>query len=194
MIMKELLSTTDASKLCQVNRLTVINWANKGIIPTHKTPGGHRRILKDDLLKFMKDHGMDSANSELATPETNFRWCWDYHKDEKYKNHKCRGCLVHLTNAKKCYMLREKVGHNRVFCKNNCDSCQYRKDYLDNFQWCWEFHRDHGAAGHKCAECVVFQSGIKKCYILREETGHKKIFCTSDCQDCDYYKKVAHKS
>lgn len=188
--MKELLSTTEASKYCHVSRLTVINWAKKGIIPTHKTPGGHRRITKNDLLAFMKEHGMDPADSDLSLPEIKFRWCWEYHKNEKWKNHKCRGCLVYLTNAKKCYMLREKGGHKRIFCKLNCNHCKYHKDYHDYFQWCWEFHQETGTSDHKCNECIVFLSGIKKCFILREETEHKKIFCKSDCNDCDYYKLV----
>ena len=188
--MREFLSTTEASKYCHVSRLTVINWAKKGIIRTRKTPGGHRRISKNDMLAFMKKHGIEQEEFELSSPETKFRWCWEYHKDEKWKNHKCRGCLVYLTNAKKCYMLREKVGHKRIFCKFNCNNCNYRKDYIDSFQWCWEFHQETGKSDHKCHECIVFLSGIKKCYILREETEHKKIFCKLDCNKCAYYKKV----
>ena len=191
--MKEFLSTTEASKYCHVTRLTVINWAKKGIIPTHKTPGGHRRITKNDMLSFMKEHGMEHGESDLYSPETKFRWCWEYHKDEKWKNHKCRGCLVYLTNAKKCYSLRKKCGHKRIFCKSDCATCSYFKDYHEYSQWCWEFHQETGKSDHKCHECVVFLSGIKKCYVLREETEHKKIFCKSDCGECDYYKKVTNK-
>ena len=188
--MNEFLSTTEASKYCHVSRLTVINWAKKGLIPTRKTPGGHRRISKNDMLSFMKDHGIDHSDSDLSSPDINFKWCWDYHKDEKWKNHKCRGCLVHLTHAKKCYALRDKVGHKRIFCKFNCENCQYHKEYQTYSQSCWEFHQEKGRTGHKCNECVVFLSGIKKCYIMREETEHKKIYCKSNCIDCDYYKKT----
>ena len=191
--MKDFLSTTEASKYCHVSRLTVINWAKKGLIPTNKTPGGHRRISKNDMLSFMKDHGIGYTESDLSSPDIKFRWCWDYHKDEKWKNHKCRGCLVYLTHAKKCYALRDKVGHKRIFCKFNCDSCQYHKEYQTYSQSCWEFHQEKGRSGHKCSECIVFLSGIKKCYILREETEHKKIHCKSDCSKCDYYKKIASK-
>ncbi len=189
MTMKDFLSTTEASKYCHVNRLTIINWANKGAIPTHKTAGGHRRINKNDLLKFMKDHGIKTSGSELTSPETGFQWCWEHHKNDKWKNHKCRGCLVYLTNAKKCFLLREKGGHKRIFCKSSCADCSYQKNYHNNVQSCWEFHQERGASGHACNACVVFQTGIKKCYILREETEHKKIFCKSDCKDCDYYKQ-----
>ncbi|MBF0217663.1 MAG: helix-turn-helix domain-containing protein [Candidatus Omnitrophica bacterium] len=191
--MEDFLSTTEAAKYLRVTRLTVISWADKGIIPTHKTPGGHRRISKGDLFIFMKEHGMNPSGTDLSMPDVKFSPCWEYHKDEKWKNHKCRGCLVFLTNAKKCYMLREKVGHKRIFCKFNCQSCTYYKDYHNYFQWCWEFHQEKGSKEHNCSECVVFQSGIKKCYILREETDHKKIFCKSNCHDCDYYKKTGKK-
>ena len=191
--MKNYLSTTEAAKHLHVTRLTVINWAKQGIIPTTKTPGGHRRIARNDLFNFMKQHGMETFDSELSSPENRFQWCWEYHKDEKWKNHKCRGCLVYLTKAKKCFSLREKLGHKRIFCKFNCNKCTYFKDYHDNFQWCWEFHQESGNSDHKCHECVVYLSGIKKCYVLREETEHKKIFCKSDCNKCEYYMKVINK-
>lgn len=188
--MKEYLTTSEVAKYCHVSRLTAINWAKQGKIASGKTPGGHRRISKNDLIKFMKEHNIELQDAELPLPEIKFRWCWEYHKDEKWKNHKCRGCLVFLTNAKKCYSLRKKLGPKRIFCKFNCADCQYYKDYHDYFQWCWEFHQESGNSKHKCNECLVYLSGIKKCYILREETEHKKIFCKSDCNMCDYYKKV----
>ncbi len=188
--MKDYLTTTDVAKYCHVTRLTVINWAKKGLIQTTKTPGKHRRISKNELIHFMREHCMGLMEPELSNPNIEFRWCWEYHKGDNWKNHKCRGCLVYLTHAKKCFSLREKVGHRRIFCKSNCAKCSYYKDYHDHFQWCWEFHQDRGSADHKCHECVVFLSGIKNCYILREETEHKKIHCKSDCRTCDYYKKV----
>jgi excisionase family DNA binding protein len=188
--MKEYYTTSEVAKLCSVSRLTVINWTKKGLIPATTTAGGHRRIHKSELIKCMKSQGIDINTTGLDSPSIPFQWCWDYHKDEKWKNHKCRGCLVHLTNTKKCYVLRKKLGPERIFCKFNCDDCQYFKDYHQHFQWCWEFHQESGITEHKCQECLVFLSGIKKCYILREETEHKKIFCKSDCHDCDYYKKV----
>ena len=48
-----LFSTFEVAKICGVYHTTVINWANKGRIKAHSTPGGHRRIAAGDLVDFM---------------------------------------------------------------------------------------------------------------------------------------------
>lgn len=55
---KNFYTTHEVSKLCAVYPTTVINWIKEGILPAYTTPGGHRRIKKDDLLKLMKKNNM----------------------------------------------------------------------------------------------------------------------------------------
>ena len=55
---KDFYTTHQISKFCNVYPTTVINWIKEGILPAYTTPGGHRRIKKDDLLKLMKKNNM----------------------------------------------------------------------------------------------------------------------------------------
>lgn len=52
---KTVFTTFEAAKLCHVSPLSIINWVNAGRLPAFRTPGGHRRIRRDDLVRFMRD-------------------------------------------------------------------------------------------------------------------------------------------
>ena len=52
---KEILSTFDAARYCQVHPGTIKNWIKKDNLKAFKTPGGHRRIYKSDLDRFLKE-------------------------------------------------------------------------------------------------------------------------------------------
>lgn len=55
---KAVFTTFEAAKLCHVSPLSIINWVNAGRLPAFRTPGGHRRIRREDLVRFMRDNGM----------------------------------------------------------------------------------------------------------------------------------------
>ncbi|MDP2938918.1 MAG: response regulator [Candidatus Omnitrophota bacterium] len=55
---KDFYTTHQVSKFCNVYPSTVINWIKDGLLPAYTTPGGHRRIKKDDLFKLMKKNNM----------------------------------------------------------------------------------------------------------------------------------------
>ncbi len=55
---KSVFTTFEAAKLCHVSPLSIINWVNAGRLPAFRTPGGHRRIRKEDLARFMRDNGI----------------------------------------------------------------------------------------------------------------------------------------
>lgn len=55
---KDIFSTHDAAKICRVTPMTVIRWIKEGKIPAFKTAGGHRRILRSDLVRFCKSRGI----------------------------------------------------------------------------------------------------------------------------------------
>jgi excisionase family DNA binding protein len=55
---KDIFSTHDAAKICRVTPMTVIRWIKEGKIPAFKTAGGHRRILRSDLVRFCKARGI----------------------------------------------------------------------------------------------------------------------------------------
>ncbi len=53
---KTIFTTHEVSKLLQVNPRSVINWIEQDLLSSYRTPGGHRRIRRDDLLAFLRKH------------------------------------------------------------------------------------------------------------------------------------------
>lgn len=52
------LGTQRVARLCQVTPATVAHWIDQGHLKGHRTPTGHRRVAVEDLVAFMRDHGM----------------------------------------------------------------------------------------------------------------------------------------
>ena len=46
----ELMKVSEVAKLYHVDAKTVTRWAKTGKIPCIKTPGGHRRYVKDEVM------------------------------------------------------------------------------------------------------------------------------------------------
>lgn len=47
-------TTTEISRICDVYPATVINWIDSGKLRAYVTPGGHRRVTREDLIEFLK--------------------------------------------------------------------------------------------------------------------------------------------
>jgi excisionase family DNA binding protein len=58
-------TTFEAARLLGVSLPTVVNWIKARRLKAHRTPGGHRRIAREDLAGFMVRHGMPLP-AELA--------------------------------------------------------------------------------------------------------------------------------
>ena len=50
-------SLRQAASMLGVHPATVRNWADKGDLPSRRTPGGHRRFRKSDLLQYAETQG-----------------------------------------------------------------------------------------------------------------------------------------
>ena len=55
---KKIFTTYEVSQYCSVDLSTVINWIDEGRMLAYKTPGGHRRVRKQDLVHFLKEYRM----------------------------------------------------------------------------------------------------------------------------------------
>ena len=62
---KKTLGTHEIADICQVTPPTVIRWMEDGKLVFFTTGGGHRRVLDNDLVVFMRLHNM-TVPAELA--------------------------------------------------------------------------------------------------------------------------------
>jgi excisionase family DNA binding protein len=56
--MRSFYTTHDAARLLGVSLPTVVNWIGARRLKAHRTPGGHRRIAREDLAAFMVRQGI----------------------------------------------------------------------------------------------------------------------------------------
>ncbi|MDD5633164.1 MAG: helix-turn-helix domain-containing protein, partial [Methylococcales bacterium] len=52
---KDYLTPNEVAKLMMVSPITVRSWAQKGLLAAKITPGGHRRFLKSDVERFIRE-------------------------------------------------------------------------------------------------------------------------------------------
>ncbi len=51
-------TTFEASRFLGVSLPTIVNWIKADRLKAHRTPGGHRRIAREELASFIRRHGM----------------------------------------------------------------------------------------------------------------------------------------
>lgn len=55
---RKVFTTTEAARVCHVERATIIRWIDVGILKAFKTPTGRNKILVEDLVDLLKKNGM----------------------------------------------------------------------------------------------------------------------------------------
>jgi excisionase family DNA binding protein len=58
MEIKQSFSTSEVAKYCHVTADTIRKWAEAGRITVFKTPGGHRRIRREELVQFLRENSI----------------------------------------------------------------------------------------------------------------------------------------
>ncbi len=58
MTRRSFFTTFEISQICEVNPTTVQNWVKEKKLKAYVTPGGHRRIRRQDLEEFLRKFGM----------------------------------------------------------------------------------------------------------------------------------------
>ncbi|MFK7928375.1 MAG: response regulator [Myxococcota bacterium] len=56
-------TTHQVAQLMGVTIPTVVSWCERGMIDAHRTPGGHRRIAREDLAAFASARGVNLPRS-----------------------------------------------------------------------------------------------------------------------------------
>ncbi len=67
---KPYFTTSEVATLCRVHKNTIILAVNLGKIPVSKTPGRHNRIAREDLIAYMKSHGIPLPEGAEAVQPT----------------------------------------------------------------------------------------------------------------------------
>jgi excisionase family DNA binding protein len=66
----DILTTFQAARLCGVSHKSIERWIDAGLLPGFRTPGGHRRVYRSDLLGFVQAR-RTSENVEAKTAPPN---------------------------------------------------------------------------------------------------------------------------
>jgi excisionase family DNA binding protein len=61
---KKFYTIPEAAEICLVNRATMLRWVKAGRLKSFQTPGGHYRILMDDLEYFLRENNMPGINQK----------------------------------------------------------------------------------------------------------------------------------
>jgi two-component system, OmpR family, response regulator len=64
------LTTFQIANMLGVSDQSVSNWIDAGQLPAERTPGGHRRVVPDDLIAFLKKQGMRIPDELNVAPTT----------------------------------------------------------------------------------------------------------------------------
>ncbi|TNE86771.1 MAG: response regulator [Deltaproteobacteria bacterium] len=62
-------TTYQVAKFLGVSLPTVVNWVNSGLLSAHRTPGGHRRIARNDIIAFAREQNYPLSRELLGDDE-----------------------------------------------------------------------------------------------------------------------------
>ena len=65
----ELLSVSAAARMLGVSPSSLRAWAAAGRVPHVRTPGGHRRFQREELIRWLADHGGEPPAQPSRAPE-----------------------------------------------------------------------------------------------------------------------------
>ena len=62
-------STFEIANMLQVDPGSVSNWVDHNLLNAYRTPGGHRRVSSEDLLRFLNQHSIPVPADLVAQPK-----------------------------------------------------------------------------------------------------------------------------
>jgi excisionase family DNA binding protein len=64
--MKQEFKTSEVAKIFNLTNTAIINWIKSGKLPAYETGGGHYRVMRDDLIEFVKSTGRPLSKELLS--------------------------------------------------------------------------------------------------------------------------------
>ncbi len=132
--MKLYFTTQEVASILKVTRMAVRNWIIKGRLTASLTPGGHRRVEREELKRFLKSLGYPVSLLEAVAPEKPNRqlFCWEYFSKGFVKSshlHNCSDCLISRCRVMYCAALRNEIKSTLIGCQEKCEDCSYFNKY-----------------------------------------------------------------
>ncbi|MBI4720582.1 MAG: helix-turn-helix domain-containing protein [Chitinivibrionia bacterium] len=121
------LTTGQAALYCSVTPDTVLKWIRSGLLPAHRTAGGHHRIDERDLERLLSIPSSNGDAGHFPSGHRAFRYCWEFKGDGKIPEG-CRSCAAYQLRAQRCYevaRLAPDAPHLKLFCSGSCMDCDY---------------------------------------------------------------------
>ena len=63
---KQVFTVGQVAEVCKVAPRTVTKWFDSERLKGFRLPGGDRRVPREELMKFLKEHGMNAVIEELT--------------------------------------------------------------------------------------------------------------------------------
>jgi excisionase family DNA binding protein len=65
---KKYLTSAEAAEILMVSPVTLRQWAQKGLLPSVATAGGHRRFLPEEIERFARERGISAPAAAGGRP------------------------------------------------------------------------------------------------------------------------------
>ena len=141
---KQSFSTSEVAKYCHVTADTIRKWAEAGRIQVFKTPGGHRRIRREDLVRFLRENSIP-IHTELDNSGTKILVV----DDEKSVISVVRRFLERAQTPFQIEVAMDgfEAGHQVASFRPNVIFLDLRLPGLDGFEVCRRIKADQETAG-----------------------------------------------
>lgn len=197
---KDIFTTGEVAKICNVSLRTVIKWFDSGLIQGYVIPGTKdRRIPRNSLIGFMKENNIPISVLDQVQKGELIEYCWEFFNRTKPEREKkvCDDCIVFQTHTLECYELTKKCHQRSVLCGSFCKDCEYflnvwngNEDFsgdLSQKQPCWDYFREKKTDMTLCQDCIAFKTKAIKCFEFSKSLGLPRNYQTSNCTNCTYY-------
>jgi len=97
--------------------------------------------------------------------------------------------------------IRTAGGHYRVARREvdrlvATDTFPHAPPETKKFVHCWEFYGTDNGPNERCLDCLVYRAQAIRCYEmsgLEAESGYVGAYCTTSCDDCEYFRDVVRR-